>query len=103
MRKDVSSSVLVGKANLGDEVALSQYLLLGSSKASAPSTPCSPVVSAWGMKIKNHWQSWAWWFMPIIPAVGRLRQEDHEFQASLGVIARSRLKTIKVGNNPVAV
>jgi hypothetical protein len=55
------------------------------------------------MKIKNHWQSWAWWFMPIIPAVGRLRQEDHEFQASLGVIARSRLKTIKVGNNPVAV
>jgi hypothetical protein len=29
--------------------------------------------------------SWVWWCMPIIPALGgRLRQEDCEFEASLG-------------------
>jgi hypothetical protein len=26
--------------------------------------------------------------MPIFPALGRLRQKDHEFKASLGYIAR---------------
>jgi hypothetical protein len=25
---------------------------------------------------------WAWWYTSVIPALGRLRQEDHEFQAS---------------------
>jgi hypothetical protein len=24
-----------------------------------------------------------WWYMPIVPALRRLRQEDHEFEASL--------------------
>jgi hypothetical protein len=36
--------------------------------------------------------SMAWWFTPVIPALGRLRQEDHEFEANLGSIARSHLK-----------
>jgi hypothetical protein len=30
--------------------------------------------------------------MPIIPALGRWRQEDHEFQASLGYIVKLCLK-----------
>jgi hypothetical protein len=30
--------------------------------------------------------------VPVIPAFGKLRQEDPEFQASLGHIARSYLK-----------
>jgi hypothetical protein len=29
-----------------------------------------------------------WWFTPIIPTLGRLRQENHEFETSLGYIAR---------------
>jgi hypothetical protein len=28
-------------------------------------------------------KSQAWWFMPIIPILGRLRQEDQDFEASL--------------------
>jgi hypothetical protein len=29
-----------------------------------------------------------WWCMPVIPELGRLMQEDQEFKASLGYIAR---------------
>jgi hypothetical protein len=25
---------------------------------------------------------WVWWYMPIIPALRRLRQEDYEFKAT---------------------
>jgi hypothetical protein len=32
--------------------------------------------------------------MPIIPGLGSLRQEDHEFQASLGYIDCLKGKTI---------
>jgi hypothetical protein len=33
--------------------------------------------------------------MPVIPAPRRLKQEDHEFQASLGYIVRTYLKKAK--------
>jgi hypothetical protein len=33
-----------------------------------------------------------WWYIPIIPALGRLKQEDIEVQASLGYIMGSCLK-----------
>jgi hypothetical protein len=36
--------------------------------------------------------AWAWWRTPVIPALGRLRQEDHEFEACLGDIAGPHLK-----------
>jgi hypothetical protein len=35
---------------------------------------------------------WAWWFTPIIPALGRLRQEGHEFEFSLGLQSEPYLK-----------
>jgi hypothetical protein len=28
---------------------------------------------------KSSIRRWVWWFMPIVPALGRLRQEDNEF------------------------
>jgi hypothetical protein len=33
--------------------------------------------------------------MPVIPALGRLRQEDQEFKASLNYIARKKKKRKK--------
>jgi hypothetical protein len=39
---------------------------------------------------------WAWWCTPVIPVFRRLRQEDGEFQASLGSIVRPFLK---INNN----
>jgi hypothetical protein len=38
---------------------------------------------------------WVWWYMPVIPALGRCKQEDCEFEASLGCIARHCLKKRK--------
>jgi hypothetical protein len=35
---------------------------------------------------------WAWWYMPAVPALRRVRQVDSEFEASLGCIARPVLK-----------
>jgi hypothetical protein len=37
----------------------------------------------------------AWWHTPIILALRRLRQEDHEFQTSLGHIMRPYFKKAK--------
>jgi hypothetical protein len=34
--------------------------------------------------------------MLVIPALGRLREEDHKFEASLGCIARPHLKKKKI-------
>jgi hypothetical protein len=37
-----------------------------------------------GGKSTENKSSWAWWYMLTILALERLRQEDHEFEASLG-------------------
>jgi hypothetical protein len=39
--------------------------------------------------------SQAWWYITVITAVGRLRQEDSEFKVSLRYIATSSLKKRK--------
>jgi hypothetical protein len=36
-----------------------------------------------------------WWHMPIIPALGRLRQKDSEFEVILDYIVRTCLKKNK--------
>jgi hypothetical protein len=35
-----------------------------------------------GCEIRRH--SRAWWYIPVIPALRKLRQEDHKFDARLG-------------------
>jgi hypothetical protein len=39
----------------------------------------------------------AWWCTPVIPAFGRLRQEDQEFKTSLDYIERPPLSKRKKG------
>jgi hypothetical protein len=39
--------------------------------------------------------NWAWWFIPVIPALGRLRWEDHKFETSLDYRVRSCVKNNK--------
>jgi hypothetical protein len=43
--------------------------------------------------------SQAWWYTPVIPALGRLRQEDHDFEASLGYRRTRCLKKTKMRVN----
>jgi hypothetical protein len=38
--------------------------------------------------MKKNCEGWAWWLISIIPALMRLRQKDHQFQASLGYMVR---------------
>jgi hypothetical protein len=33
-----------------------------------------------------------WWYTPVIPALRKLRQEDHKFKVSLGYIERPCLE-----------
>jgi hypothetical protein len=40
-------------------------------------------------------RSLAWWHMTVIPALGRLRQDDHEVKDSLVYIVRPCLKKKK--------
>ena len=51
--------------------------------------------------MKMHILSWAWWHMPLIPALGRQRQWVSEFEASLVYRVSSRTaRTIQ--RNPVS-
>jgi hypothetical protein len=43
-------------------------------------------------KIKIFYSYWVWWYMPVIPVLGRLRQEDQEFEANVESIVRPCLQ-----------
>jgi hypothetical protein len=43
--------------------------------------------------------SQACWYMSVIPALGGLRQEDHEFKGTLVYIIRSCVKKLKTKNH----
>jgi hypothetical protein len=45
--------------------------------------------------LKKKPDSCMWWYMPVTPAFGRLRQEDREFQANIVYIAKPCLKKKK--------
>jgi hypothetical protein len=38
-----------------------------------------------------------WWYMPVIPTLGRMKQGNLEFKARLGYIVRSCLKKSRAG------
>jgi hypothetical protein len=42
-----------------------------------------------------------WWYMPTIPALEKLRQEDHEFESSPGYIVNSRT-TWAIEQDPIS-
>jgi hypothetical protein len=44
--------------------------------------------------------SWVWWRVPVIPALGRLRLENHEFKAILGDMARPYIQKKKPTKTP---
>jgi hypothetical protein len=46
------------------------------------------VILEYDLKINPH--EWALWLTYVIPALGRLRQEDHEIKANLSYITSLR-------------
>lgn len=60
-------------------------------KKNKPKNSCHLQVNTFGLLKKITAVIGAWWQMPVIPALVRLRQEDcHVFEASLGHIMSSR-------------
>jgi hypothetical protein len=49
-------------------------------------------VQAVKLFFKMFLMSQAWWHIPVIPVLKRLRQEDHEFETSLSYTDRLCLK-----------
>jgi hypothetical protein len=54
--------------------------------------------------MENRWRflkkfkiGWAYWCISVIPKLGRWRQEDQKYKASLGYIAKSSQKQSKKG------
>jgi hypothetical protein len=39
-------------------------------------------------------KKWSWWHTPVINEAKRMRQEDHEFEASLGYTLKKKKKSV---------
>jgi hypothetical protein len=50
-----------------------------------PKIICSPPIK----------RIWMWWHIPVIPALGKPREEDHKFKASLGSIMTCKKNNFK--------
>jgi hypothetical protein len=48
---------------------------------------------------RSLWCCWTWWYTDVTPALGMLRQEDQEFESSLGYVVSSRLTWATKRNN----
>jgi hypothetical protein len=62
------------------------------------SQPFSRVFYQWSARCEENWsfktlKSLTWWFISIIPVLARLKQEDYEFEVSLGYFASPCLNT----------
>jgi hypothetical protein len=45
------------------------------------------------IKKENEPKSWAWWYIAVIPALRRLKLENHKFKASLYLVKPCLKKT----------
>jgi hypothetical protein len=52
---------------------------------------------------RNYFSSQEWWLTPIIPVLRRLRQEDCDFEPSLGYIARPYFKKPRIATWEVEI
>jgi hypothetical protein len=66
----------------------------------ASSTPRSTRRPSQSDQARERRKSQAWWYAPAIPALGRLRQEDPKFKASLSYSVRPYLKKKRNKRHP---
>ena len=64
---------------------------VGSEVVEPEDFECAMLVKRFTVYTKNCY-SWTWWHTLVIPVIGRLRQEDRRFAASLSYLVRPCFK-----------